>query len=53
MDGDPDGIGSRLLLILVLILLNAFFAASEIALVTVRRTRIRQLVEEGSRAART
>jgi len=35
------------LLILGLILLNAFFAASEIAIVTIRKTRVRQLAEEG------
>jgi putative hemolysin len=43
----------KLLLILVLILINAFFAAAEIALVSVRRTRIKQLIEEGDFRART
>lgn len=41
------------LLILGLILLNAFFAASEIAIVTIRKTRVRQLADEGSGAARS
>ena len=36
----------------VLILLNGFFVASEYALVTARRTRIRELAEAGSRPAR-
>ena len=36
----------------VLILLNAFFVASEYALVTARRTRIHELAEGGSRTAR-
>src|SRR5262245_34696193 len=36
----------------VLILLNAFFVASEYALVTARRTRIQELAEGGSRQAR-
>ena len=53
MEGDPDSITTQLVLILVLILLNAFFAAAEIAVVSVRRTRIRQLAEEGNRSART
>lgn len=44
---------SQILLILVLVLLNAFFAAAEIAIVSVRRTRIKQLVEEGNRSAKT
>ena len=47
------GIPWSLLLIGVLILLNAFFAMAEIALVSVRKTRIRQLVEEGVPRART
>lgn len=38
-------------LITVFILVNGFFAASEIALVTIRRTRIKQLVDEGVRNA--
>jgi len=42
----------ELIIIVVLILLNAVFVAAEIALVTVRRTRIEQLVEEGRRGAR-
>ena len=36
----------------VLILLNAFFVAAEYALVTVRRTRVQELAEEGNRRAR-
>ena len=36
----------------VLILLNAFFVAAEYALVTVRRTRLHELAEEGNRRAR-
>lgn len=38
--------------VLLLILLNAFFAIAEYALITVRKTRIRQLVEENNRSAR-
>lgn len=41
-----------IILILVLISLNAFFAGSELALVSLRQSRIRQLVERGSRPAR-
>jgi len=42
----------ELFIILLLIIFNGFFAASEIAVVTVRRTRIKQLVEEGRRNAK-
>jgi len=41
----------QILLVVVLIFINAFFAMAEIALITVRRTRIRQLVEEGNKSA--
>jgi putative hemolysin len=34
-------------LIFIFVIINGFFAASEIAIVTTRRSRIRQLVEEG------
>lgn len=42
---------SDLILIIIFILLNGFFAASEIAVVTIRRTRIKQLLEEGRKNA--
>jgi putative hemolysin len=42
----------QLLIIVVLTLLEGVFVAAEIALVTMRRTRIETLVEEGSRSAR-
>jgi putative hemolysin len=38
--------------IAVLIVINALFVAAEIALITVRRSRIQQLIEEGHRGAR-
>lgn len=37
--------------VLVLICVSAFFSLAEISLITVRKTRIRQLVEEGNRSA--
>ncbi len=40
-------------IIALLIVVNAFFAGSEIAIVSVRKSRIRQLAEEGVRAAKT
>jgi putative hemolysin len=40
------------LILIFLILLNAFFAASELAIVSSRKTRIKQMAEEGSRRAR-
>src|ERR1700704_4700386 len=42
----------QILVIVLLTLLEAVFVAAEIALVTMRRTRIAQLIEEGNGAAR-
>src|SRR5687768_18157083 len=44
---------SDLLVVVVLILVGGFFAASEIALITVKRHRLSQLADEGDGAART
>ncbi len=41
----------ELVVIAMLIVLNAVFVAAEIALVTIRRSRVEQLMEEGNRAA--
>ena len=43
---------SELLFIAILTVLEGFFVASEIALVSIRRSRVEQLVEEGNRGAR-
>ena len=42
----------RLILLAAIVTLNGFFAAAEVSLVSVRRSRLRQLAEEGSVAAR-
>ena len=51
MDGGPGSIGLELVLILVLILLNAFFAGSEMAVVSVNKTKISLMAEEGDKRA--
>ncbi len=43
---------TAILVIVVLTLIEAVFVAAEISLVTVRRTRLEQLADEGSRSAR-
>lgn len=40
------------IILFVLIMVNAFFAASELAIVNARKTRMKQLAEEGNRGAR-
>jgi putative hemolysin len=42
---------TELLVLLGLVLINGLFSGAEIAIVTVRKTRIEQLVEQGSRGA--
>jgi putative hemolysin len=52
---ETAGTGNPILdvaIVLALILVGGFFAASEISLITVKRHRLSQLVGEGSRAAR-
>ena len=41
------------MVVVTLILVGGFFAASEMALITVKRHRLSQLAEDGDRAART
>ena len=45
-------LGTDVLIILVLILINGFFVAAEIAFVSVRRTRLDELAEAGDRGAK-
>ena len=47
------GVGLRLLAVLLLVLMNAFFVAAEFALVGSRRSRIDQLAQEGVAGARS
>jgi CBS domain containing-hemolysin-like protein len=49
---DEGGVALKLLAVLVLVLLNGFFVASEFALVAARRSKIDQMVEEGDGKAR-
>ena len=46
-----NGAALELGIIVVLVLCNGVFAATEIALVTIRRSRLQQLADEGNRAA--
>lgn len=51
MDSGPGSIGLELLLILFLILINAFFAASEIAVLSVNKAKLGHLAEDGNKRA--
>jgi CBS domain containing-hemolysin-like protein len=52
MEFSPAGIAWRLVAVLALVFANAFFVAAEFAIVSVRKTRIDQLVAEGHWGAR-
>ncbi|MEM9770661.1 MAG: hemolysin family protein [Cyanobacteria bacterium P01_D01_bin.73] len=50
---DAGGVMLRSFSVLLLIVINGFFVTAEFAMVSVRRSRINQLVEEGDASART
>ena len=45
-------LGLRLLLLALIVMVNGFFAASEVALLSVRESRLKQLAEQGQAGAR-
>src|SRR5580693_9751240 len=45
-------LGLRLLLLAAIVIVNGFFAASEVALLSVRESRLKQLAEQGQAGAR-
>lgn len=54
MDTDPAGnsVTVQIILIVILTLTNAYFAASEMAIVSVNKAKIRRLVQEGNKKAK-
>ncbi len=51
-DPDADKIVGQIIIIILLTLINAFFACAEMAMVSVNKSKIRRLAEEGSKSAR-
>ncbi len=51
-DPDPAGVTLTFVLLFLLILLNAFFAMSEIAIITLNDNKIKRMAEEGHKKAR-
>ena len=51
MSSDAGPMWGQLILLLVLILVNAYFAAAEIAIVSVNKNRVRSLAQEGNKRA--
>ena len=51
MSSDAGPLWGQLILLAVLILINAYFAAAEMAIVSVNKNRIRTLAQEGNKKA--
>ena len=52
-DPDPDGnLAFQLILLFVLILVNAFFAMSEIAVISLNDAKIKKMAEDGDKRAK-
>ena len=49
LDSDPGGILSKLILIAILTAINAFFASAEMAIVSVNKSKVKALSEEGNK----
>lgn len=52
MDSDPAGIILKIVLLFLLILLNAFFAMSEIAIISLNDSKIEKMAEDGDKKAK-
>ncbi len=51
-DADPDSFVPQLILIVILTLVNAFFAAAEMAIVSANKNKIKRLASEGNKKAK-
>ena len=52
MPSEPDSILLQIFLILVLVLINAFFAASEMAVISLNKTKINYMANDGNKKAK-
>ncbi|MBW4862859.1 MAG: DUF21 domain-containing protein, partial [Paeniclostridium sp.] len=52
LDSDPGGILTQLILIAILTAINAFFASAEMAIVSVNKSKVQALSEEGNERAK-
>ena len=51
MDADPASIIFKLIILFLLIMVNAFFAMSEIAIISLNDNKIEKMAEEGNKKA--
>lgn len=52
LDPDADKIIGQIILLFILTMINAFFSCAEMAMVSVNKSKIRRLAEEGKKSAR-
>src|SRR5699024_10889052 len=52
MDSGPESISFQIVLIVILTLVNAYFAASEMSIVSVNKTKIKNISEAGNKKAK-
>ncbi|ERI89538.1 hypothetical protein HMPREF1982_04612 [Clostridiales bacterium oral taxon 876 str. F0540] len=52
MESEPDSILLQMFFIFILVLINAFFAASEIAVISLNKTKINYMANEGNKKAK-
>ncbi|MBU5483481.1 hemolysin family protein [Clostridium sp. MSJ-11] len=52
VEPDPANITSQLILIAILVLMNAFFASAEMAIVSLNKNKVKLLAEEGNKRAK-
>lgn len=52
-DPDPANITGQLILLVILTLVNAFFAAAEMAIVSINKTKMKMLANDGNKKAKT
>ena len=51
MESDTSHIWNQIIILIVLTLVNAFFACAEMAMVSVNKNKIRRLAEDGKKSA--
>lgn len=52
LDSDPAGLIPQIILIVILTAINAFFASAEMAIVSVNKSKIKKLSDQGNKKAK-
>ncbi len=52
LDSDPAGLIPQIMLIVILTAINAFFASAEMAIVSVSKSKVKKLSDQGNKKAK-